>query len=598
MVKRIRRILVVVVGVALMHGAPITTALALDPPGGPEISSTLAAELPAYWSVQSVEITASVNDGDDVTPRYRQRFVADAIPKENLYLAVSDDDRVGPFRMLITTHAATRTRKLYGVATTVVSLGKWSTEISLENSVKGVGMPRSLYAGPVVVAGTEQADDVAQEFLKLHSISKTVTEGMVRRTASSEALKKLAAEEQAALEQANRKRLAALEEKYRQEMVAFIAGMERERQQLEAASEVRLARVKAELKEEIAAVERRKVAADRERKLLVEENRRVIDELTQRFKDGRAAFAAAAERERQQYVTANRKHLAALKSQIQEETSKLDEQAVALDRERKLLVEENQRKLNALQAQFERKRAEITAVAATLDATARAEAEAQAQKKLAEARKTLAGETKRAAEATQQARDAENKERNARYNSIIAALRSKDLAERNATFDAVFQSDDEHLKKTAIAEAMQSGDDGLQAKALATLIVKSPQIGITITFKDERGNEKIANQILHVTSVDENSLSFSGRFQPAAADICVPGSIGYRPEYAPKGSGSVQRDRLTLAGYWFRSRQSHENACNRPSQYSCNITAQVNDKGILAGVATCGEYKYSARISL
>ena len=572
-------------------------ALALDPPGGAEISSSLAAELPAYWSVRSVEVTASVNDGDDATPSYRQRFVADAIPNEDLYLALSDDGEIGPFASLIKTHAASQTRKIYGVATSVVSLGKWSTKLSLENSVHGVGRPRSLYAGPVVIAGAEQTGEIAQGFIKLLDISKTVTEGIARRTVSSEALKKLATEEQAALVQANRQRLAALEEKYRQEMVAFMGNAERDRQQLEAANKVRLARVKAELEEEIAALERRKAAIDQERKLRVEESQRMLDELAQKFREEREAFAGAAERERQQYLAANHKRLTTLKAEIQQETTNLNEKTAALDNERKLLVAENLKKIDALQAQYERKRAEITAVAKTLDTIVSVEAEAEAQKKLAAAQATLAEEMKRAIEATQQTESIAIEEKKKRYRALVAALQSKNIAERNATFDSILEADDENLKKIAIAEAMKSGDDGLQAKALAALIVRQPRIGITITFESGKQN-RTSQQFLEITKIDERKLTFSGRFQPSSQNICVLGSERYKPVYAPKGSGSVQRDRLTLTGYWYRAALTHNPACYKPSQYSCTTTVQVNEKGVLAGVTTCGEHHYTAEVNL
>lgn len=584
MVKRLKRFLVIVSGpIALILGAPLT-ALALDAPGGPEISSALAAELPPYWSIQSAEITTTVNEGDDVTPRYRQRFVAEAVPMEPLYLPVSDDRQIGPFEMLITTHAANQIRKLYGVATSVVALGKLQIDVSLVNSVLGVGMPKSLYAGPVVIAGAEETGKTAQAFLNLHELSKTVTEGMVRSTVSEEAIQKLAEQERAALEEASKQRLAALEEKFRQELVTFMAGVERERQQFEAASKVRLARLKAELEEETAALERRKTSVNQERKILVEESQRILDELAQKYREERAAFAAAAERERKQYAASNRKRLTALKSEIQKETSELDQQAAAMDRERKLLVDEHQRKLAALRAQYERKRAEVTAVSETLDAIARAEAETEAQKKFAAAQETLAAATRHATEAAQQARDAKLEGGKKKYGELVATLRSENMDERNTAFDAILDSEDEKLKAVAIAEAMKSADDALQAKALAALIVKSPRITVSL-----KRSSRIFNQLLEVTSVDKRNLSFSGRFEPSANIFTDP----KRPECEPKGSGSVQRDKLTLSGSWCSS------AIGRPpDRTSCTTIAQVDDTGEIVGVTTCDGDEYTAKVGL
>ena len=524
---------IITVGIALHVWMPLA-ALAFEPPGEAEVSSSIAAELPSYWAVQSVEITASVNDGDDVDPRYRQRFVADAIPTEDLYMAVSEDDWVGPFRMLITTHAATESRKLYGVATSALSLGKWSTQISLENSVKGVGSPRSLYSEPVVIAGAEQAGEVAEEFLKLHEVSKTVTEGLVRRTASSEVLKKLAEEEKAALEEGNRQRLIAFEEKYRQEVAAFIAGMERERGEIVADINAKLAIVRTELKQE---------------------------------------------------------------------TAKLDAQAAALEQERKLLIEENQRSLEALQAEFERKRAEIAAVAETLDAIAVAEAETEAQKKLAAAQKKLAEETKNASDVVQQAQDAAIKKGKLRYEIFLAALRSEDLGERNARVDAVLESADNNLKEIAINEAMKSGDDVLQAKALKALMARQPKIAIMATRKDKDGKKVLWYPVIEVTSFDEQTLSFAGVFSPnIQIGACVSGQNGYKPQYAPKAQGTIQRDKVTLIGKWYRHKYSNNRPCYNASsglqQYSCAVTVQADDKGLLTGSGSCGGPEYSVQLNL
>ena len=158
-------IIAVSLGFALAIGHSVPT-LALEPPGEPEIKSALEAELLPYWSIDSVGIFASVNDGDEVSPRYRQRFVANAVPNEELYLRAEDDGSIGPFAVLVTTRTTTQVHKLYGIATSVLALGKWSTELVMENSVEGLGMPRSLFSGSVVVAGSAQADQAASDLLE------------------------------------------------------------------------------------------------------------------------------------------------------------------------------------------------------------------------------------------------------------------------------------------------------------------------------------------------------------------------------------------------------------------------------------------------
>ena len=40
-----------------------TPTLALEPPNDVQISSALAKELPAYWAIEAIEISASVKEG-------------------------------------------------------------------------------------------------------------------------------------------------------------------------------------------------------------------------------------------------------------------------------------------------------------------------------------------------------------------------------------------------------------------------------------------------------------------------------------------------------------------------------------------------------
>ena len=498
--KRCQTTLTISLGLVLAFWMQMP-ALALDPPGVVEITSSLATELPAYWVIDSMEISASVNDGDEVSPRYRQRFMADVVPNEELYLRTADNGAIGPFTILVSARTTTQPHKLYGIATSVLTLDKWSTELVMENSVEGLGMPRSLYAGPVVVGGSAEADQVVANLLKARELVKTVTEAIARATPNAEVLKQLAAEETEALEKANRQRLEVLKERYEQE---------------------------------------------------------------------RVAIAAAADRERSELEASNRQRLEALRAKLKEESAVMETIAAAADRERTRLVEENQRQLDALKAKYEQEYAAVTASAETLRAVSEAEAETVAHRKLVAALAELTEERQRATEIAEQAVAAEMKEKTVRYDALLTALRSQNISQRNATFDLALASDDEHLKTTAIGEAMKSGDDGLQAKALAALIAKSPRIGITIRTK--KGEEE-GNQLFEITSLNENNLTFSGKYFSRS---------GKDPR-EPNGIASVQRDRLSLTGRWIDKRSA------LPRSFNCTVNTEVDDKGILSGSISCGE---------
>lgn len=499
MKHRPQTVLVISLGFALAVGIQMR-ALALDPPGEVEIASSLGAELPAYWLIDSLEVSASVNEGDEVSPRYRQRFVASAVPREELYLPATSNGTIGPFVVLVSTRTTTQAHKLYGTATSVLALGKWSTELVMENSVEGLGTPRSLFSGSVVVAGSAQADQAAADLLKAQELRKTVEEGIARASVDAESLEQLAKEEMEALEAANRSRLEALRKRYEQE---------------------------------------------------------------------RATIAADAERERKALEATGRQRLEALKAKLDEEDAAIETMVAAADRERNRLVEENQRRLAELKAKYEQERAAVTASAETLKALSEAEAETAAHRQLVAALTTLTEERKRATELAEQAVAAEMQEKTARYDALLAALRSENISQRNATLDLALASGDEHLKTTAIAEAMKSGDDGLQAKALAALMANSPRIGISIRT---RKGEPNGNQLFEITSLNEKNMTFSGRYFTTSG----------KDPTKPNGTGSVQRDRLSLTGRWLARPPSFGN-------FNCNVNAQVDDKGILSGSISCGK---------
>ena len=485
---------------AIWHSVP---TLALEPPGEGEIKSALDAELPPYWSIDSVGISASVNDGDEVSPRYRQRFVANAMPNEELYLSLVDNPAIGPFTVVVSTRTTTQVHKLYGISISVPSRGNWSTELVMENSVERLGMPRSLFSGSVVVAGSAQADQAAADLLKARELIKTVAEGIARASVNAEAMQRLAAEETEALESANRQRLEALKERYEQE---------------------------------------------------------------------RATIAAAADRERRELEESSRQRLEALKAKLMEESAAIETLTAATERERTRLVEEHQRRLDALKSKYERERAAVTASAETLDAVSEAEAETAAHRRLVSALAALTEERNRATEIGEQAIAAEMRQRTARYDALLAALGSDNVSQRHATFDLALASGDEHVRATAISEAMKSGDDGLQAKALAELIVSSPRIGVTIL--DAKG-KATGNQLFEIVSVDSKDLTFSGKyFQP----------LGHDPD-KPNGSGSVQRNRISLAGTW-------KHRANDGTQHTCTVSAEVDKEGIVSGTITCGDGKH------
>ena len=156
------------IGLAVMLGVSLPAG-AQDMPGENEITPALALEVPIWWSIESVNIEASVNDGDEVDPHIRQRFTAVVKPLEDLFEHV---DTVGPFKVMIQVRSSGEAQKLYGFALSTLQLGKWSTQIQLGNSVEHLGAPQSFYEGPTVIAGTEGFEK-SSETMRLLGFLKT-----------------------------------------------------------------------------------------------------------------------------------------------------------------------------------------------------------------------------------------------------------------------------------------------------------------------------------------------------------------------------------------------------------------------------------------
>ncbi len=192
---------------AALHGP----AGAQDQPGTTDLESALTADLPPYWQVNEVEIQASVNDGDAVSPQFRQRFTATVAPREDLYRRVEE---VEPFRVVATATPSGTSHRLYGIGHSTLKSGRWAVRLEMESSVAALGKPRSLFEGPVVVPGDPASQQVFEMFMQGRETAKAMAERAARTAVNADVLARLDAEaqaqEQALLEDSYRRRLEAL----------------------------------------------------------------------------------------------------------------------------------------------------------------------------------------------------------------------------------------------------------------------------------------------------------------------------------------------------------------------------------------------------
>ena len=243
--------------------------LAQQAPGPADLGTSLGLDMPAYWSVDKVEIQASVNDGDEISPQYRQRFTADVAPREDLYRLV---DEVEPFKVVAAVTPAGKSYRLYGIGFSTLEKGGWSTRLEMENSVRALGRPQSMFEGPVLVAGVEASQQAIEAFMQGRETAKALAERATRTAANADVLARLAeeadAQERALLEDSYRRRLEALKGRIDADLVGFasavdamVADNRTALAQLEALQKDRIAAAKASAETQFAIAETKKEAA-------------------------------------------------------------------------------------------------------------------------------------------------------------------------------------------------------------------------------------------------------------------------------------------------------------------------------------------------
>ena len=67
-----------------------------------------------------------MNDGGDISPRYRQRFTADIAHHDDLLRLV---DKVEPFSVIAVLTPAGKSSRVYGIGSSTLEKGNWSTKL-------------------------------------------------------------------------------------------------------------------------------------------------------------------------------------------------------------------------------------------------------------------------------------------------------------------------------------------------------------------------------------------------------------------------------------------------------------------------------------
>ena len=214
--KRFIKQISIVAALAIWAGS---VSAADDAPGEEDIARAIGIWLPSYLSIERIDILVTVNDGDGINPKFRQRFVAEVVPREILYSEPTQNSDLKPYIMLIETRTPQQPHKLYGVASSALVLGKWNLELRMENGIDGLGQPVAMYSRPVIIIGSEDAERAIENLDAVKTLNKILAEQAIRVEADAAILRAAAEEELELLRNENRRRLEAIVDRYEQERI-------------------------------------------------------------------------------------------------------------------------------------------------------------------------------------------------------------------------------------------------------------------------------------------------------------------------------------------------------------------------------------------
>ena len=468
----------VVVAAVVFHGS----ALAQKAPEPAVLAAALGLGMPVYWQVAKIEIQASVNDGDEISPQYRQRFTADVAPREDLFRLV---DEVEPFKVIAAVTPAGKSYKLYGIGFSTLEKGQWATKLKIENTPEALGTPQSMFDGPVVVAGDTISQQAIEAFMQGRETAKALGERAARTAANADVLARLAteadAQEQALLKDSYGRRLEALKGRIDADLAGFSSAID----------------------------------------AMIADNRKTLAQLNALHEKKVAAAKARAE----------------------------------------TLLALSDKTLAQLNALHEKKVAAAEARAETLLALSEAKEESNVQDELAATLEALAAKRQRSVDLEAQAVETRIAAGKKRYDQLRTKLSSSDASEQMAAFDMAMSSQDEMQRRLALTAAFRSGNDDLQGAALAVYLSGTPQISISVAFK-ERDGETAGTYLQTLQITEADGASFAGKFATAGIN-----AIG-------KSSGTIQGDTLSLYAQW-------------PNDEKCTWSARINDQGTLSGQMHC-----------
>lgn len=520
------------------------------------LAQQLSAMIPSYWTVSDIKITASVNTGDAVEPKIKQRFEAVASPESNLYVAdPGSAEAYAPYRPIVPTLDVKATRTLYGIAQSAYSAGQWTTKVELENSVAELGKPRSLFTGPTVVRGSERAGKIL-ELLRpdLAQLAKRQLQAAIGK------LKAGYDAELRALEAAHAKAVAELKaeqagEKHKHKL---------QLQSLKAAHAAEIGRAMQAHKNKLKALNADQAAGTAREKAAYQAK---LNALEADYKDNLAALHAKHEAGLKRSAEKHRQKMARI-------TAKYDQAVEALELEIKKTS-----KLIALQETKKQNEEKLAAAQASALETR----EKQNEKLLVEFRKGIASD-----------------DIDSRRAVFAAAIKSDNSLLRRTALQAAFKSDDPVLQATAIHLGLKSDNNSLRRIAVAAGLASDDAGLHRMALEAALNSHDSGTQNMGLTEFLSNKKTLNG-FVATGADPMKKSPLTIKITKFDPGTGTLTAE---VPGYRY---------CDHPpliggltgisitlsSKRGCALLFKLSDAGKMAGtyVDERGD-KAKARLSL
>lgn len=432
-------------------------AWAIETPSAKQVSERLEAAIPPFWSVSSVKITATANAGDAVDPKIKQRFEATVETDRALFAKDKGAaEMLAPYLPIVPTLGAKQARVLYGVAQSTYSAGDWRIAITLENSVAGLGKPKSMFSGPTLVRGSERETEV-------QSILASDLTRKIQQQVESE-IRKIEADNKAelrAIESAQAKALSNRE------------------------AEVEAARRKLNEQEQKLAIGRKSLKADAQKlQVRIQTQQAKSDS---RMRELKAAQAKALDDLRARYAAQRRAQ--------QQKMADLEE---ANKHELMMARQSHQDKLDALsvsdKADIERVKQAHAAALSTLQAKQEGTLATLRQKNMQQLARAKVGYQKKIQILQQEIEDSSRlatlQKKKGKEEANLAAIRKQameDRAQRNQALLTKFReniaADNADARRSAFAAAMASGNPLLRQVATTLAFGGDDEILTTIAFR-------------------------------------------------------------------------------------------------------------------